>query len=167
MDLVRLRIPYEFVCERTRPSWRDIRFGLLNELLDPKAPVALAIEQVGEVEVPAAALVELAGAGENEPTSEQVRRLADSEPLCSEGGVRAKWLYLVLAWVYEHRSEYSDPLKYVEEVYGDFGYPEQIESFVRNMPMVGPDLGSRDANERRLFERWKQYLDKMATIYSG
>lgn len=167
MDVVRLCIPYVFIRDRTRLSWCDIRFGLVNELIDPKAPVAFAIDQVGELEDPAAELIDLAGAGENEPTTDHVKHLADSESQCSEDEVRGKWLYLVLAWIYEHRHEYSDPLQRVEEVYADFGYPEQVASFVRYMPMVGPDLGSREANERRLFERWKQYLDEMGTIYSA
>ncbi len=47
MDIVRLRISYQFVRERTRVSWRDVRFGLVNELLDPQAPVELAVDLVG------------------------------------------------------------------------------------------------------------------------
>ena len=165
MDIVRLRIPYRFICDRTRLSWRDIHFGLVNELLDPKAPVALAIDQVGELEESPAALLDLAGLGEDEPMMEFVERLAEGEPGRSEDEIRRKWLYLVLAWIYEHRHEYSDPLQRVEEVYADFGYPEQVASFVRYMPMVGPDLGSREANERRLFERWKQYIDEVGSTY--
>ncbi|MCB9913053.1 MAG: hypothetical protein H6827_08665 [Planctomycetes bacterium] len=42
-----------------------------------------------------------------------------------------------------------------------------MASFVRYMPKVGPDSGSREANERRLFERWKRYVDEMGTIYSA
>jgi hypothetical protein len=71
----------------------------------------------------------------------------------------------VLAWFYEHRAEVPDPLQRVEEVYADFGYPEQLAKFVRYMPMEGPDLGSREANERRLFERWKRYVDDVASKY--
>lgn len=156
-----MRIPYRFVRERTRLSWRDIRFGLVNELLDPEAPVALANDQVDELEAPSAALLDLAGVGDDVPTMELVERLAESEPQRSEDEIRHKWLYLALAWIYERRHAYSDPLQRVEEVYADFGYPEQIASFVRYMPMVGPDLGSREANERRLFERWKQYIDEV------
>jgi hypothetical protein len=72
----------------------------------------------------------------------------------------------VLAWFYEHRGEVPDPLLRVEEVYADFGYPEQIAKFVRYMPMEGPDLGSREANEHRLFERWKRYIEEVAPTYS-
>lgn len=167
MDVVRLCIPYAFIRERARLNWCDIKFGIVNELLDPKAPRAFAIDQVGEIDDPAAALVDLAGAGENEPAIELVKQIADRAPQCSEDEVRGKWLYLVLAWIYERRHEISDPLQRVEEVYADFRYPERIASFVRYMPMVGPDLGSREANESRLLERWKQYVDDMRRIYSA
>jgi hypothetical protein len=74
---------------------------------------------------------------------------------------------LVLAWIYEHRGAFLDPLQTVEEVYADFGYPERIAGFVRYMPMDGPDLGSREANEQRLMERWKEYLDATAPTYAA
>ena len=72
----------------------------------------------------------------------------------------------MLAWFCEHRGEVPDPLQRVEEVYADFGYPEQIAKFVRYVPMEGPDLGRREANERRLFERWKQYIEEVAPAYA-
>jgi hypothetical protein len=65
----------------------------------------------------------------------------------------------VLAWLYERRDELPDPLACVDEVYADFDYPPQIARLVRYMPMDGPDLGSREANERRMFERWREYLE--------
>ncbi len=39
MDIVRLRIRYRFVRDRVRVSWREVRFGLVNYLLDPQVPV--------------------------------------------------------------------------------------------------------------------------------
>ena len=166
MDIVRLRIPYGFIRDRARMSWREVRFGLVSELLDPEAPIKLATEQAAELEHPSADLVDLAGADKNEPTLELVERLADGEPQRLDSDIRDKWLYLVLAWTYEDRDGYLDPLQRVEEVYADFGYPEQIAKFGRYMPMDGPDLGSRDANERRLFQRWKCYIDETAPSYS-
>jgi hypothetical protein len=82
-----------------------------------------------------------------------------SDRTCSNE-LREAWLDVVLAWLYDHRAELEDPLEMVEAVYADFGYPAQIASFVRCMPMQGPDLGSPAANEQRLFERWKRYLDR-------
>jgi hypothetical protein len=165
MDIVRLCIPYRFVGERTRMSWHDVRFGLVNQLLDPQAAIEMAVDQVAEYEEPSGSLLELAGASKNEPIMELVEQLAGGESPRSEDETRNKWLYLVLAWLYDHRTEDPDPLQRVEEVYADFGYPEHIASFVRYMPMQGPDLGSREANERRLFERWKRYIDEAAASH--
>lgn len=167
MDIVNLPIPYDFVGEGTQLSWREIRFGLVNELLDCKAPIAFAIDQVRENKVPAMALLDLAGTREKDPTTELVNKLVDSDPQCSDDEVRDKWLYLVLAWILENRHSDPDPFQRVEEVYGDFGYPEEVESFVRYMPMQGPDPGSREAAVRRLFERWKQYVSEKGKFYSA
>ena len=68
------------------------------------------------------------------------------------------WLVFSVSLAYILRKDLLDPLQTVEEVYADFDYPEQIASFVRYMPMQGPDLGSRLANERRLFERWRSWV---------
>ncbi len=166
MDIVHLRIPYQFIRDRTRMSWRETRFGLANDLLDPQAPVELAVDQLDELAEPSAAVLELAGAGKDEPTSGLVEQLANDDHPRSDDEIRDKWLYIVLAWIHEHRDAFPDPLQTVEEVYADFGYPEQMAKFVRYMPMEGPDLGSREANECRLFERWKRYLDEVAPTYA-
>jgi hypothetical protein len=162
MDLIKLRIPAAFVLSRTPMSWREIRFGIENELLDPDAPVDLAMKQLVTVEHPSVALVDLATLGKHEPTERLVDQLAGGEPERPSDEMRDKWLYVVLAWLYENQGGYQDPLQTVEEVYADFGYPAQMRGFVRYNPMDGPDLGSREANERRLLERWKRYLDETA-----
>ncbi len=166
MDIVRLCIPFGFICDRVHVSWRDLRFGLVNELLDPQAPVELGLKQIAELAHPSATVVDLAGGDKNKPVLELVEKLADSEPQQPDEKIRDKWLYLVLAWIYEHQGECSDPLQRVEEVYADFGYPEQVAKFVRYMPMEGADLGSREANEQRLLERWKRYIDETALKYA-
>lgn len=163
MELVKVRIPAAFLSARTQPSWREFRFGLENELVEPSAAIELAAEQVAALDHPPAVLVALASAERDDPLQGLVDQLADSEPESPEDKVREKWLYFVLAWVYEHRASYPDPLQVVEEIYADFGYPQRIAGFVRYMPLDEPDLGSREANERRLLERWKRYIEESAT----
>lgn len=164
MDLLRLHITYEFVRDRVRWTWRDVYFGVANEILDLEAHVAFARERMGESEQ-ASVLADIVTGNLQEPIMDVLARLADSEPWRSGQETREKWLYLVLAWVYTRRSEYSDPLREVEIIYAAFDYPAQVVSFVRYMPMVGPDLGSRMRNEARLFERWKQYVDAAGAAY--
>jgi hypothetical protein len=160
MDVVRLNLPYAFLRTHGRLSWRSVHFGFQNELIGPDVPKELAIDQIAESETLLPALLDLASGSKNDPVSELVKQLAASELECPEEKLREEWLYLVLAWIYEHRDDYMDPLQKVEEVYADFGYPQRIAGFVRYMPMEGPDLGSREANENRLFERWRKYLDE-------
>lgn len=163
MELIKLKIPTTFTAVHAVLSWREVRFGVVEGLLDPRAAIDIALDQLDTKGEPSAALLELASLGRDESVMPLVEQLANSEPPCDEESIRDKWLHIVLAWLYEHRAEFSDPLQTVEEVYADFDYPEQIASFVRYMPMQGPDLGSRVANERRLFERWKVFVENWRT----
>ena len=159
MDVVKLQIPLEFVARRARIGWQEIGFGIEHELLEPSAPVAHAASEVARQETPSGTLTDLAESSRSESTSRLVQLLAASEPRLSEDAIRRKWLFIVLAWLYERRAEIEDPLGVVELVYADFGYPEEIASFVRYMPMVGRDLGSVRANEDRLLNRWKEFVE--------
>ena len=165
MDLIKLSIPAPFIMARAHLSWRELKFGLSNELLVSQAVVDFAVEQVTRLECPSPALLDLAGSSRSDAIRELVEQLAAGEPEPVENEPLEKWLYLTLAWLYEKRAALPDPLQTVEEVYADFGYPEAIAGFVRYMPMDGPDLGSREANETRLMDRWKEYLDSMSARY--
>jgi hypothetical protein len=147
-------------------TWRDVLFGLEQELLDPSAPVDFAVEQLAKAKEPVPELVELAGLDKQEQSRGLVESLASREQGGSTEETQRKWLYLVLAWLLEHREELPDPLRAVEEVYADFGYPAEIASFVRYMPSNAPDLGSREQNEARLFARWLVYLEERQAAFA-
>lgn len=166
MDIVRLAIPYSFVRDRIRLTWRCVLFGVKNELLDPNVPNAFAFDQLATIEEPSSALLDLASGRRGELAMSLVEQLAHGEADVSEKKILETWLYLALAWIYANRASDPDPLERVAEVYADFGYPEQIASFVRYMPMQGPDLGSREANVERLFERWEQFVQEGDRIHN-
>lgn len=153
MDLVKVNISPAFVRQRTVLTARELLYGLANGLVDSDAAA------------------DLDGAGRPVVRIEEVIRfrveaLADAERAQDEEAIQGKWLYLVLAWIFEHRESSADPLGTVEEVYADFGHPDAIVGFVRYMPSTEPDLGSREANEHRLYEKWKAYLDAAAAVYA-
>jgi hypothetical protein len=166
MDLVRLRIPHHFIQGRVPMTWRDVLFGLEQELLEPNAPVDFALEQLAREKEPVPELVELAGMDKQGQSRSLVESLARRDQDEATEEARRKWLYLVLAWILEHRDEFPDPLRAVEEVYADFGYPAEIASFVRYMPSNAPDLGSREQNEARLFARWLAYLEERRAAFA-
>lgn len=71
------------------------------------------------------------------------------------------WLFLVLCWVFKHRTEFSDPFSIVERLYDDFNFPEEIEGFVRFFPVAGDS----PTGEAALFDRWAKYLETASEKY--
>jgi hypothetical protein len=100
MDLIKLSLPAAFIGSRASISWREVRYGMEHQLLDPQAPVDLAVERLAVCDQPPAALVELAGRGKDEQTHDLVEQLADGEPVLAVDEIRDTWLYLVLSWIY-------------------------------------------------------------------
>jgi hypothetical protein len=90
-----------------------------------------------------------------------VAEIDEAEPSAPSNHTEV-WLYLVLAWIYEHREEFADPLAEIETVYADFGYPEQIEGLVRYLPAPPGQSSGPGAVEAR----WKDFLDRQGTHYA-
>lgn len=159
MEMLTLKIPLTYIESKLgRPSWQDVQFGLKNQLMDPNAVSELADEHLESVD-PRPEVIELAIAEPGESVVEEVDTLARREEPTPEATFH-RWLYLVLAWLYDHRAELADPLQDVELVYADFDYPEELAAFVRYMPTNEPDLGDRAANEARMLGHWEHYLDR-------
>ena len=70
-----------------------------------------------------------------------------------------RWAAIFAAHIYESSS--SDKLNDLEDVYSHLDYPDILAPMIRYMPMIGPNMGSREKNEARMLE----YLDSLsATI---
>jgi len=158
--VIEMRIPYSFAKTCATLGWRQVRYGLSIGLLDPGAGIDKAIDLICEMDGSSPDVLELAGSARSDRTLHIVDRLAEAESADLEGDLLALWAYLSLAWVYEHRHYDNDPLQRVIEIISDFDYPAGVAGFVRYMPTDEPDLGSIEANERRMLERWKEYLDE-------
>lgn len=156
-------IPSSFLREHIRLSWRDALWGYERQMLGWSSIVDLATDRLCEgsdeqLEIELSCL----GKSEAQQVGELLRKLAASEK--EEEGIAAerKWLYLQLAWLFANRANIADPLGYVESIYADFDYPNEIAGFVRYMPVTDgydPAQHSHEDNERRLFDNWKRYLD--------
>jgi hypothetical protein len=154
-----LKIPLAFIQSRSRLTWREVEFGLENGWLTNEAVIALAINRVttGDVSTDVLALASVLP-NEKYEVPQILRRLAERDSVCSKG----KWLFLLLAWLYEHRDAVEEPLGVVEQLYADFDYPEEIASFVRYMP---PEDPSR-VGESYLLDSWRRYLETAARNYA-
>ncbi len=163
MDLIKMQIPWSFIRARCKLAWREILFGLDNELLAPDAPREVAIDEMGED--PSPACMALAISEPSDPMRSRVQQLAEAEPAQPDDEIRDKWLYLVLAWTLENAGLLDKPLDVVHEVYADFGYPEDMRAFD---PYASTDEAfiSREHTEKLLFERWKAFVAERAARYA-
>ncbi|MEQ1935928.1 MAG: DUF2247 family protein [Fimbriimonadaceae bacterium] len=159
-------VPVEFVSRHVKPTWSDVELGLHNRWLNSADAVKLAVQIVAADESASREEVMLAASDSSKAVeiAEQVQALAKAE---SEGGQqksRQRWLYLLLAWVYENRASVADPLSVVEEIYSNFGYPEEVAAFVRYMPPKNdeywPQLPTKEENDERLMGVWADYISR-------
>jgi hypothetical protein len=156
-------LPADFVISHCELSWREALWGLEHGWVDWSYLVALAVHHVERGADASAHEVELAGVSAKE-WHEAVRlawKLAEGETIAADENLQEKWLYLVLRWVYDNRNCLVDPLGIVEEIYADFGYPNELTPFVRYMPVsdgYNPQKHSATENEARLLANWGKYL---------
>jgi hypothetical protein len=155
-------IPIEFIIERLNLSWRDVLWGYEHQLLGWTSIVGMAKDRtLSGSDNPRE--LELSGLGKSETQQigELLRELASPVGVADEAS-KEKWLFLVLAWLFNNKDDIKDPLKEVESVYADFGYPDDVAGFVRYMPVTesyDPSQHSAEENESRLYANWKKYLD--------
>lgn len=159
-----------FVVAHAGMTWSDILHGYDRQYVGWTCPVEMAKRRVGQG-IANAVERELAAVEKSNAfrAGELLRELASVERDRTPTSSSEKWLYLSLAWIYENRDAFVDPLAHVETVYADFDYPEQIESFVRYMPPTdGFDPSQHTAEEciDRLLENWTRYLAQSRVLES-
>jgi hypothetical protein len=164
MSVTSIVVPYSFIDARILPSWTAVKFGIESGFLKHESAIELARDRLTEAS-PRPELVKLASSNDVTESLALIDSLSHFEKEMSLAEVREFWAFLLLYWVYENRGAIDDPLGIVESIYDDLDYPSDVAVFVRYMPMVGPDLGSREDNEERLMSRWKAYLDQMVERY--
>jgi hypothetical protein len=162
--MITSKIPYEFIAKHTCLNWAEVKFGLERQYITASVAIQIATNRLCEEKSASSDEVYLAGLSENDHIAEIIDRLASNETEDNKV-IHEKWLYLILAWLYKIRDSIKDPLAFVEEIYSDFDYPETVAKFVRYMPMSGPDLGSKEKNEARLFDYWKNYLNETSAKF--
>lgn len=164
MEQLAIQVPYSFVRQRTRLSWHDVKFGIEEGILQPKEAIDVAMDAI-EHGTESEQVLALASSCPDDPLLGLVTQIASQERAPDPSVMRRKWAFLILAWVYELRDRFSDPLEIVEKLYADLDYPEQVAPFVRYMPTDEPDLGNRTLNEQRLFQQWADYLQREARYF--
>lgn len=158
MNLLDIKLRYSEVIKKITISWQDLKYAVENKFLFPESAIEHASNLINEETNENSPLVELVTFNEQSNILHQIEKLAKLENQISENIIREKWLFIILEHLYEHKNQYNDPLDLIELIYSDFDYPEIISNIIRYMPMEGPDLGSVELNEARLYKNWEKYL---------
>lgn len=131
-------------------TWKDVCNFALHKMSDPQSNT-FAVDN------------DIANAGKNEAS--EIMDLARDAARCAGpvdmGYEQELWLFLSLKWVFENQSLFAYSLGAVEEIYGEFGCPESIESFVAFLPPKDgwePTKHTATENENRLLRNWEMYL---------
>jgi hypothetical protein len=161
-DLVKFTIPPGFALRRVLPTEAELAYGFLHDWIGLSGAVEIARARIDSGSGASSALEKLAVLDDDDV-------VAGASLLTSMAGKPVPndawriWLFLSLAWVFEHRETLHDPLGLVEMLYADFDYPREVASFVRYMP---PPPGE-DVGVEALCHRWSDYLEQQGAQLSA
>lgn len=160
-DLVKFSIPADFITARVLLTPRELAYGYQHRWLDDRAVVQVALAALRAAREPRTVEEKLALllSDELSRVPELLEDLVRSSP--NEEHPDAVWLFLALAWLRQHRSEYPDPFEIIEMLYADFGYPEEIANLVRFVP---PSPGA-PTGYRALEQRWEDFVNRRSALY--
>ncbi len=152
------RIPLAFVQPRKKITWREVEVGVQEQWLSPMDAVALAVVEVerGEEHADVIALASVFSKDEVAVPG-LISNLVGCNPGNSELEARLTWMRILLAWFYENRSSFADPLGIVEEIYADFGYPDEIRYLVRYNPPA-KSVSEDSVGNSAMLRKWAEYL---------
>lgn len=160
-DSVRFELPASFVLTRVLPTGAELAYGYREGWLRRSDVVGITVAKLNRGAPLAAAEDEMALllVDDLDRVDDLVGDLEFADQPTED---RARlWLFLALAWLWEHRDNFDDPLEVIELLYADFGYPDEICDLVRYMPAAPGGPTGRGAIE----ERWRSYLERTGAQY--
>jgi hypothetical protein len=153
-----LKIPSQFLARLREPiDWTDLRYGYAHQLVDGQAVIDHACRVLCEAECDNDEILAIAIAKRTDRLEPLI--VLVTGPIEPPPDLSRKWALILSAFINE--SDVPDKLNAIEEVYSSFDYPEELSGMVRYMPMQGPDLGSREANESRMLDSLKELSVKI------
>ena len=134
-------------------SWSEISYGLERGFIDESAASVYACERLGAGSSPE--VIELASLTPEQLFSARsiLRYLSNNEEEQSTDFSRP-WIFLLLSFAFENRNLFDDPFEYIEELYVEFDYPENLAGAARYMPVPDGLQGS----DEYLLNNWKKAI---------
>lgn len=153
----------EFCLEAVHLSWSDVLWAVEKGIFGWRDVQKFAVANLDKIESSSFDLdTQIAALGKNDAS--EIMDLARSASSSEGGGIdtAARWRFLLLKWVYENRPLFANSLGVVEDLYAEFGFPQDMEAFVPFLPPSDgwePTKHSQAENEMRLFDNWRRYLE--------
>ena len=125
----------DFVAEHVEPTPAELARGFRLRFVDEAAVVQLAERSISDGGSPDPALdaLSLLLADEVDRVEPLICDIEERHAVDATEASRI-WLYLVLLLAFEGRNASGNPMSDIEQIYADFDYPEEIESFVPFLP---------------------------------
>ena len=144
-----VQISREFTARMKSLEWDEVKVAIQLGYLHVDSAVDYAIKLIenGSVE---SIVLELASYdfGDTLEIQDCLNRLKSNERFVFN---KKKWAMILLTFGFEHRDELAEPLQFIEEIYAEFDYPEEIAHLVRYMPYEG--------HPRNLMQDWEHFID--------
>jgi len=156
--LLEFKIPARFIQRMARLKPRELHYGYVHGWIDAGAVVQLCMENVvpDDEQMAIVEALALLLSDELDTVQDLIEQVVTDD--------RSVWVYLALAFVHEHPSEFGgQPLRAVEMLYADFEYPSEMEPFV---PFVPPPEGATPG-VAGLVQRWQEYLRRQRENFLG
>lgn len=159
-----ITVPYSFANNYMPICPADIKFAIHQGIFCKEAIEDYAVDMLEQNIGDSDALVDLI-LNYRDMSPEELDSALDAlqEVQCDETPPM-KFCDLLLTWVYENQSQYSNPLLVAEIIYEDYDTPKEVSKFIRYMPMQEEMLDSKELCEQRLMRHWGEYV-KLRTAY--
>ncbi|MFZ5637844.1 MAG: DUF2247 family protein [Pseudomonadota bacterium] len=161
--MISREVPYSFISARHKLSWIALILGLQEGWLSKQD----ALENCASLDIPdEARLPEGPCSAEDFLAYLKENASLDSAQISD---ARLSWLRILMAWIFENRNEMNDPLACVEQLYADFGYPDEIYDLVRfNVPSgeYRPQDHTIQQNHDRFMKMWELYCKEHMPVAS-
>ena len=170
MNTLGISMSYTYIASTADIGWCDVLFAVDNGFLTHESAIEHAINEIKKTDSYPIEVFELACIFKSEAQNHVIHQLlleltryaCDIEIAEAKSGV----LYILLNWVFEHRYLYEDPLRVVEFIYDDFGFPDLMRSFVRYVPNDNFLSCSIGLSKDRVYCYWSKFLDLQKAKYS-
>lgn len=137
-------------------SWQELLWGLENKFIDRKELVNYIVDSFSEKLTEIPPVLRIITAYDYEDIYPEVSELCSSEVYESEIEIKAKWKYVLLQELYDNRDSYENVFVKVDEIYANFGYPEDKVEFIGYMP---------SNSGKGIEQSWQEFLNKEQRKY--